>query len=98
MSYRDVAARPEADRLERQAAAVWAREREALRALGLDDGRAILDVGCGVGAPLQRVIGDFAPRLAVGVDRSAAHLGRAAAIAEVVRHRRAPSSTRRPAC
>jgi SAM-dependent methyltransferase len=86
-SYRDEGsgrASPEAERLARQAAIVWGREREALEALGLAPGAALLDVGCGTGAPLARVIAGFAPRLAVGVDRSAAHLARARAIAPVV--------------
>jgi len=86
-SYRDEEAggETEAARLQRQAASVWVREREALEAVGLPRGGALLDVGCGTGAPLARVIADFAPRLAVGVDRSVAHLARAAAVAPVVR-------------
>jgi SAM-dependent methyltransferase len=79
------AAAPEAERLRRQAAAVWARELAALRALGLADGARLLEVGCGPGAVLARLIADARPRLAVGAELSAAHARRAAAVARVVR-------------
>jgi ubiquinone/menaquinone biosynthesis C-methylase UbiE len=57
----------ETDRLRRQAAAIWGREREALLRLGLAPGQRVLDVGCGPGgilALLRRELG----RAPFGID------------------------------
>lgn len=43
----------ETDRLRRQAAAVWTRERAALQSIGLAAGQRLLDLGCGPGGILE---------------------------------------------
>lgn len=50
-----VAVASETDRLRRQAAAVWARERAALSSIGLTRGQRLLDLGCGPGGMLERL-------------------------------------------
>jgi ubiquinone/menaquinone biosynthesis C-methylase UbiE len=49
----------ETDRLRRQAAAVWTRERAALGRLGLGPGQRLLDLGCGPGGMLERLTPDL---------------------------------------
>jgi SAM-dependent methyltransferase len=74
----------EAARLKRQAAAIWAREREALVGAGLTPGQRCLDVGCGPGDVLGRIAGvvGCSP---FGVDLSQTFLGRAGTVAHVAR-------------
>ncbi len=59
--------RREGERLRRQAAAVWERERAALRSAGLGPGQRLLDLGCGAGGVLER-LGPELGRQPVGVD------------------------------
>jgi SAM-dependent methyltransferase len=78
------AAEGEADRLRRQAHAVWTREYAALQSLGLEVGMRILDVGCGAGASLGLIISSAQPRIAVGIDldrENLKHARRAAPVA-----------------
>jgi len=89
-SYRaDVPAEPtdvsEAQRLQQQAASIWAKERAALVSLGLAAGQRVLDLGCGPGGTLQRLQADLPPSLAVGVDLQQGYLARARGSARVVR-------------
>lgn len=87
-SYGEVApavATGEAERLRQQVSRLWAREREALRAVGLEPGARLLEVGCGAGALLGPLTADFAPRLAVGVEIDLENARRAARVAPVVR-------------
>jgi ubiquinone/menaquinone biosynthesis C-methylase UbiE len=49
----------ETDRLRRQAAAVWTRERAALVGAGLTRGQRLLDLGCGPGGMLERLAADL---------------------------------------
>lgn len=76
-------ARNETERLRRQAAAVWGRERAALLAAGLASGQRLLDLGCGPGGTLERLVADLG-RTPFGVDLNQALLRRAGA-AHVVR-------------
>jgi SAM-dependent methyltransferase len=80
----DVAAN-ESQRLEQQAASIWAKERAALISLGLEPGARLLDLGCGPGATLRRLQADLPPRLAVGVDLQQGFLVRARDSAQVLR-------------
>jgi SAM-dependent methyltransferase len=57
----------ETDRLRRQAAAIWGRERQALIGLGLARGQRVLDVGCGPGGILA-LLGRDLDRAPFGVD------------------------------
>jgi SAM-dependent methyltransferase len=57
----------ETERLRRQAAAIWARERAALGAVGLSRGQRLLDLGCGPGGMLERLAPDLA-RAPFGAD------------------------------
>jgi SAM-dependent methyltransferase len=69
-SYRadgSAAAESEAERLRRQAAAVWTRERAALVAAGLAPGQRLLDLGCGSGGVLERLAPELG-RAPFGVD------------------------------
>jgi SAM-dependent methyltransferase len=80
-SYRTdqaIAAESEAERLRRQAAAVWSRERAALLAAGLARGHRLLDLGCGSGGMLERLALEL-DRAPVGVDLNADLLRRARA-------------------
>jgi len=73
-SYRaqgPAAVESETERLRRQAAAVWTRERAALLAAGLAPGQRLLDLGCGPGGMLERLapeLGRAVGPVAVGVD------------------------------
>lgn len=73
-SYRaqgSAAVESETERLRRQAAAVWTRERAALLAAGLAPGQRLLDLGCGPGGLLERLrpeLGSVVGPVAVGVD------------------------------
>ncbi len=61
-SYRAASAavvESETDRLRRQAAAVWTRERAALGRIGLASGQRLLDLGCGPGGMLERLAPDL---------------------------------------
>jgi len=49
----------ETERLRRQAAAIWTREREALGRIGLAPGQRLLDLGCGPGGMLDRLAPDL---------------------------------------
>jgi len=75
----------EADRLKLQATRLWHRERAVLERLGLEREQRILEVGCGTGALLGRVIKDFRPRKLVGVDLADASVRRAGVLAQVAR-------------
>jgi SAM-dependent methyltransferase len=75
----------EAQRLEQQAASIWAKERAALVSSGLEAGARVLDLGCGPGGTLRRLQADLSPRLAVGVDLQQGYLLRARESAQVVR-------------
>jgi SAM-dependent methyltransferase len=69
-SYRadgSAAAESEAERLRRQAAAVWTRERAALVAAGFAPGQRLLDLGCGPGVVLERLAPELG-RAPFGVD------------------------------
>lgn len=69
-SYRalgSAAVESETDRLRRQAAAVWTRERTALLGTGLASGQRLLDLGCGPGGLLERLVPDLG-RAPFGVD------------------------------
>jgi SAM-dependent methyltransferase len=69
-SYRaqgGAAVESETERLRRQAAAVWTRERAALLAAGLAPGQRLLDLGCGPGGLLERLMPELG-RPAIGVD------------------------------
>jgi SAM-dependent methyltransferase len=79
------AAGAEAERLKLQATRLWHRERAVLERLGLERDRRVLEVGCGTGALLGRVIKDFRPRTLVGVDVAEASVRRAGVMAEVAR-------------
>jgi ubiquinone/menaquinone biosynthesis C-methylase UbiE len=57
----------ETERLRRQAAAVWTRERAALRSVGLAPGQRLLDLGCGPGGMLER-LGPELGRAPFGLD------------------------------
>jgi SAM-dependent methyltransferase len=81
----DEAANAEAERLKLQATRLWHRERAVLERLGLERERRILEVGCGTGALLGRVIKDFRPRKLVGVDLADASVRRAGVLAQVAR-------------
>ena len=61
------AAVDETERLRRQAAAVWTRERAALLAAGLERGQRLLDLGCGPGGLCDRLGADLG-RTPFGVD------------------------------
>jgi SAM-dependent methyltransferase len=78
------AAGAEAERLRAQAAAIWTREREALRRAGLVAGARLLDVGCGPGSVLERLAADLG-RVPSGVDLDQGFLRRARATAHVAR-------------
>jgi SAM-dependent methyltransferase len=75
----------EAERLKTQATRLWHRERAVLERLGLEREQRILEVGCGTGALLGRVIKDFRPRTLVGVDVAEASVRRAGVLAQVAR-------------
>lgn len=77
-------ARREALRLDRQAAAIWDREREALLRAGLAPGQRFLDVGCGPGGVLRRVSEDLG-RVPFGIDLSQELAVRARAAGHSVR-------------
>jgi SAM-dependent methyltransferase len=79
------AASAEAERLKLQATRLWHRERAVLERLGLERERRILEVGCGTGALLGRVIKDFRPHKLVGVDLADASVRRAGVMAQVAR-------------
>jgi ubiquinone/menaquinone biosynthesis C-methylase UbiE len=72
------AAESEADRLRRQAAAVWTRERAALLSAGLERGQRLLDLGCGPGSVVERLAADLG-RAPFGVDLNQDLLRRAGA-------------------
>ena len=85
-SYRaagTAAVESETERLRRQAAAVWTRERAALRSLGLGPGQRLLDLGCGPGGMLERLAPELG-RAPFGVDINQELLRKAAA-GQVVR-------------
>ena len=63
----------ETDRLRRQAAAVWTRERTALLGAGLAAGQRLLDLGCGPGGLLERLVSVLG-RAPFGVDLNQALL------------------------
>jgi SAM-dependent methyltransferase len=85
-SYRaagTAAVESETERLRRQAAAVWTRERTALRSVGLGPGQRLLDLGCGPGGMLERLAPELG-RAPFGVDINQELLRKAAA-GQVVR-------------
>ena len=85
-SYRtagNAAVDSETERLRRQAAAVWTRERAALESVGLRPGQRLLDLGCGPGGMLERLAPDLG-RAPIGVDVNQALL-RNAPSGQVVR-------------
>jgi len=85
-SYRaagTAAVESETERLRRQAAAVWTRERAALRSVGLAPGQRLLDLGCGPGGMLERLAPELG-RAPFGVDINQ-ELLRKAAPGQVVR-------------
>jgi SAM-dependent methyltransferase len=85
-SYRPAGAavvESETERLRRQAAAVWTRERAALHTIGLGPGQRLLDLGCGPGGILERLAPELG-RLPFGADLSQGLL-RNAPVGQVVR-------------
>jgi SAM-dependent methyltransferase len=73
----------ETERLRRQAAAVWTRERASLGSIGLAAGQRLLDLGCGPGGMLERLAPDLG-RMPFGADVNQALL-RSAPAGQVVR-------------
>ncbi len=74
----------ETDRLRRQAAAIWGREREALGRAGLTAGQRLLDVGCGPGGILRQLARDLG-RAPFGIDVNQGLLRNAAPAGPVAR-------------
>jgi ubiquinone/menaquinone biosynthesis C-methylase UbiE len=74
----------EQHRLEQQASSLWQREQSLLTTAGLKAGDHLLDLGCGPGRVLKRLV-TLKPALAIGIDVSHSFLQSAVQTAPAIR-------------